>query len=148
MSFNFIVSFDNLYESVATHSNISPINFILTPVSNGLLSWSEHANDVLLTISLNFWLSSLIGFLTSSNFILGKSSWLKHGKSYIPPLSVLNDTSLFSKFSTSMLVFCNLLIVFSNVLPYIIVHPISSILFISFLSINVCIVISLSVAVK
>ena len=51
---NFIVTFDSLYESVATHSNISPINLMLTPVNNGLLSCSEQANDVLLIISLNF----------------------------------------------------------------------------------------------
>ena len=62
--------------------------------------------------------------------------------------SVLKDTSLLSKFSIIIVVSGNFLIISNNDLPYIIIHPSSSIALISFLSIKYWIVMSLSVAVR
>ena len=89
---------------------------MFTPVNRGLLSCNEHANDVLLIISLKLPAYNLIGFLTSSKLIFGKSSVGKQLKLYIE-FSVLNDTSLVSKFSIKISVFGNFFTISNNDYP-------------------------------
>ncbi len=72
-SSNIIFLVAKRYESVAVHSNTLLSIFKLIPVNTGLDSWLEVANIIWSIIVFKTFPLNIIGFLLSSNSILGKS---------------------------------------------------------------------------